>query len=88
MSSLTGPCANQLAVVDDHDLVDELLHLPSTWLEMKTVFPSAGERPQEVAESSGSPSGSEPVGGLVEDQQIRLAEQRAGNTQPLAHTEQ
>ena len=58
----------------------------STWLEMKTVPPSAANGAQEVAEPA-DPLGIEPVRRLVEHQQARLAQQRARDAQPLAHAE-
>ena len=58
----------------------------STWLETSTVRPSAGHAAQEVAQPADALR-VEAVGGLVEDQHARVAEQRRRQPEPLAHAE-
>ena len=56
----------------------------STWLDTSTVRPSAALRPQEVAQPPDA-LGVQAVGGLVEDEDLGVAEQRRGEREPLAH---
>ena len=58
----------------------------STWLETSTVRPSRGQ-PRRKSRSQRMPCGIEAVGGLVEDEHPRVAEQRGGEPEPLAHAE-
>ena len=52
--------------------------------ERNTVRPSADERADHLAELEDA-GGVEPVGRLVEDQQLGVGEQAAGDSEPLAH---
>ena len=56
----------------------------SRWLDTSTARPCAGLVAQQPAHPA-DPGRVEPVGGLVEDQHLRVAEQRGGDRQPLAH---
>ena len=58
----------------------------STWLESSTVRPSAARSAQEVAQPADA-LGVEAVGGLVEHEDPRIAEQRGGEAEPLGHAE-
>ena len=58
----------------------------STWLEIEHRATLRGERAQEVAQPAHALR-VEPVGGLVEDEQLRLAEQRRREPESLAHAE-
>ena len=58
----------------------------STWLEIEHRPPVGGERAQEVAQPAHALR-VEPVGRLVEDQQLRVAEQRRREPEPLPHPE-
>ena len=58
----------------------------STWLETRTVLPPAANERRNVAQPADA-LGVEPVRGLVEDQQLRVAEQRRREPEPLAHAE-
>ena len=58
----------------------------STWLETSTARPSRGERAQEVAQPADALR-VEAVGGLVEHEHPRVAEQRRRQAEPLAHAE-
>ena len=58
----------------------------STWLETRTVLPSAAKLAQEVAQPADALR-IEPVRGLVEDQQLGVAEQRSSKSEPLPHPE-
>ena len=51
---------------------------------MSTVRPSCGEVAQEAAQPADA-LGVEAVGRLVEDEDARVAEQRGGQAEPLAH---
>ena len=56
----------------------------STWLETSTVRPSDGGAAQEVAQPADALR-VQAVGGLVEDEDLGVAEQRGGEAQALAH---
>ena len=59
---------------------------PIRWLDTKTVPPRVGE----VAQVGAQPADAvrvETVGRLVEQQHLRVAEQRAGQSEPLTHAE-
>ena len=58
----------------------------STWLESSTVRALGGEAAQEVAQPADA-LGVEPVGGLVEHEDARVAEQRGREAEPLGHAE-
>ena len=57
-----------------------------TWLETKNGLPLRGEPPQELAQPANALR-IEPVRGLVEDQELRVAEERGGEAETLAHAE-
>ena len=54
--------------------------------ETKIVLPSPGERAQQVADPADA-LGVEAVRRLVQDQRLRVAEQRRRDAEPLAHAE-
>ena len=56
----------------------------SRWLDSTTVVPCAAKLPQQRAHLADA-AGVEAVGGLVEEQQLRLAQQRRGDAEPLPH---
>ena len=56
------------------------------WLDTNTVPPALGEAAEVVAEPADA-VGVEAVGRLVEQQDLRVAEQRAGQGQTLPHAE-
>ena len=58
----------------------------SRWLETSTVVPSSRERPDQLPHLARA-LGVEPVGRLVEHQQVLGGEQRAGDREPLPHPE-
>ena len=72
--------------VDDHDLVGELCDLRENVAGDENRAAAPGEGAQEVAQPADS-FRIEPVRRLVEDEQLRVAEQRAGDAQALAHAE-
>ena len=77
---------DELSAVDDHDLVGDLLDLGSTWLETRIVLPcEASER--RSSRSQRMPCGSRPFAGSSRIEHLRVAEQRSGEAQPLAHAE-
>ena len=59
---------------------------PIRWLESSTVRPPLAERADERAHL-GHAGRVEPVGRLVEDQQLRVLEQRGGDAEPLLHAQ-
>ena len=77
---------DELAVVDDQHLVDRLRDLGEHVAGDEHRAPPRGERAQEVAQPAHALR-VEAVGGLVEDQQLRVAEQRRREPQPLAHAQ-
>ena len=56
------------------------------WLDTKTVPPRVGEVAQVVAQPADA-VGVEAVGRLVEQEHLRVAEQRGGQSEALAHAE-
>ena len=74
------------AAVDDHDLVRHLLDLRQDVAGDENRLTVRGKRAEEVAQPANSLR-VEPVRGLVEHQQLRIAEQRARDAQPLPHPE-
>ena len=58
----------------------------SRWLETNTVLPRGGEAPQRLAHRHDA-GRVEAVRGLVEQEQLRVAEQRAGDPEPLLHAQ-
>ena len=74
------------AAVDDQDLVDGLRDLGQDVARDEHGAPAGRERAQEVAQPAHA-LGVEPVRRLVEHEQLRLAEQRRREPEPLAHAE-
>ena len=74
------------AVVDDHDPVDRLLHLGEHVAGDEHAAAARREGAQEVAQPA-HPLGVEAVRRLVEDEQLRLAEQRRREPEALPHPE-
>ena len=74
----------ELPVRDDHGVVDGLGHLGQQVRRHQDGAPLAGQVAHEVAQP-GDALGVESVGGLVEDQDVGVADQRAGQFQPLPH---
>ena len=72
--------------MDDQDLVDELLNLREHVAGDEHRLALGGERTQEVTQPA-DPFGVEAVRGLVQDQDLGVAEQRARDAQALAHPE-
>ena len=77
---------DQPAVVDDHDLVDGLGDLREHVAGEQHGAPLGRQAAQEVAQPADA-LGVEPVGGLVEHEDPRVAEQRGGEAEPLGHAE-
>ena len=76
----------QPAVGDDHDVVDGLLDLREVVAGDEHGAAASGVVAQEVAQPADALR-VEPVGGLVENEDLRVAEQRGGQAEPLAHAE-
>ena len=74
------------AAVDDQHLVDGLGDLGEDVARDQHGAALGGERAQEVAQPA-HPLRVEAVGGLVEDEQLGVAEQRRREPEPLAHPE-
>src|SRR5579875_327892 len=74
------------AVGDDHEPVGDRLDLVEQVGGEQHGAPTAGEVTQQSAHPA-HPLGIQAVGRLVEDQQLRVAEQGVGDPQPLAHAE-
>ena len=77
---------DELAAVDHHDVVDRLRHLGQHVAGDEHRAALGGHAAQEVAQPADALR-IEAVGGLVEDQHLRVAEQRGGEPEPLAHAE-
>ena len=75
---------DQLAAVDDHDLVRELGHLAKHVARDEDRPAPAGERAQEVSQPA-DPFGIKTVRRLVQHQQLGLTEQSGGHAQALSH---
>ena len=81
------PARDELAAVDDHDLVGDLLELgEDVARDQDRAALGPPGRPQEVAEPADA-CRVEPVGGLVEHEHLGVAEQRRGQAEPLPHPE-
>ena len=74
------------APVDDHDLVDGLRDLGEDVARDEHRAALGRERAEEVAEPA-DPLRVEPVRRLVEDEHLRVAEERGREPEPLAHPE-
>ena len=77
---------HELALGDDQDVVDGLGDLGQDVARHEHRAPALRVAAQEVAEPAHA-LGIEAVRGLVEDQQVGVAEQRAREPEPLAHAE-
>jgi hypothetical protein len=77
---------DQLSAVDDHDLVAQLGDLCEHVARDEHGSAAVGEGAQEVPQPP-NPLGIEPVRGLVEHEQLGLAEQSGGHAQALPHPE-
>ena len=73
-------------VADDHDPVGDGLDLGQQVRGEQHGAAAVGEAPQQPAHPAHA-LGIEAVGGLVEDQDLRVAEQRVGEAEALAHAE-
>jgi len=80
------PLGDQAAATEDQDRVDGLSDLGEDVAADQHRSPGLRERAQEGAEPVHA-GRIEAVRGLVEDQQLRIAEQRGGQPQALAHPE-
>ena len=76
----------QPPVGDDHHVVDGLCHFGQQVGGDQHGLALSGQVAHEVAEP-GDPLGVQAVGGLVEDEDARVADQRAGQFEALAHAE-
>jgi hypothetical protein len=74
------------ALADDDHLVGDQLDLVEQVARQQDGAAARGVRAQQVAHPADA-GRVEPVGGLVEDQHGRVAEQGVGDPQPLAHAE-
>ncbi len=77
-----GP--DQPAAGQDHDVVDGLLDLGQD-VAGHQDRPTLGRAVAQEAAQPGDPLRVQPVGRLVQDQDRRVAEQRAGQAEPLPH---
>jgi hypothetical protein len=75
---------DQLAAVDDHDLVDGLRHLGEHVARDQDRPALARERPEEVAEPADALR-VEAVRRLVQDEHLGIAEERGGQAEALPH---
>jgi hypothetical protein len=73
-----------LPTVDDGNLVADLLHLVEEVGGQEHRSTLRDEAADHVAELVNA-GGIEPVGRLIQDQELRVCEQAARNTEPLAH---
>jgi hypothetical protein len=80
------PLRHELAVADHDDLVDRLGHLGQHVARDQDRAAVGGLGAQEVAQPAYALR-VEAVGGLVEHERARVAQQRPGQAQPLAHAE-
>ena len=77
---------DDLAVADHDEVVGDHLDLAQQVRGEQHRAGAVGEVAQQLAHPE-DPLGIEPVGGLVEDQDARLADQRLGDAEALAHAE-
>ena len=81
-----GALDQQPAAGDDADPVADLLHLAEQVAGQQHGLPAGGEVDESRAHV-GHAGRVQPVGRLVEDQQVRVAEQRRGHAEALLHAE-
>ena len=75
---------DELAAADDEQVVGRVFHLRHQVAGDEDRTPLGGERLHQVPDPHDA-LGVEPVDWLVEHEDLRIAEQRAGDAEPLAH---
>ena len=75
---------DDLSARDDRDAIAQLLDLAHEMAREQNGHPLVCQRPHESAHVAHA-GGIEPGSGLVEQQQLRLAEERSCDTEALAH---
>ena len=81
------PFKQYMAVVDDADLLDHLLHLAQKMArDQHRRVRGSGHVPDERAHLLNA-RGVQPVRRFVQNQQLRAAQQRHGNAEPLLHAQ-
>ena len=80
------PLADERAAADDSDAVANLLHLGHQVAGEENGAAAASEPANERAHV-GHARGIHPVGGLVEDQELGVLQQRGGHSEALLHPE-
>ncbi|GHJ24602.1 hypothetical protein TPA0909_62160 [Streptomyces albus] len=81
-----GHVGHQLSAPDDDEVVGRLCHLAHQVAGDEDSAPFTRQTPHQVADPQDA-LGVEPVDGLVEEQHLRVAEQRRRDAEPLAHAE-
>ena len=81
---LDRPLGDDPAVGDDDDVIDDVVGLGQHVARDEHRLALRGEVAQEGPQPSDA-FGVQAVGGLVEDDDVRVGEQRCGETEPLAH---
>ena len=81
-----GALGDDAAVADEHEVVGDDLDLVQQVRGQQDGPALVGVRPEQVAHPADA-GRVEPVGRLVEDQHLGLADQRGGDAEPLAHAE-
>ena len=84
MKSPTGRLGQHATLADDNDLLDRLRDLCQHVAREQDRAAGGREVAQRVTQPADA-VGVEPVGRLVEDQDLGVAEQRAGEAEALAH---
>ena len=77
---------DQPTATDHHQLVGHQRHLRQQMAADEHRLALSGQVGQDVADPADA-LGVEPVAGLVEDHGVRIAEQHAGDPEPLSHAE-
>ena len=83
---LHSPLRHEPPAVDDDDLVRRLCDLGENVTRDEHGSPLGGLRAQEVPDPA-DPFGVEPVRGLVEHEDVRVAEESGGEREALSHAE-
>ena len=83
---LLGALGDDPALTDQDQVVGDLLHLVEQVGGEQHGAAALGVLPEQAAHPV-DPGRVEAVGGLVEDQDARVAEERVGDAEPLAHAE-
>ncbi len=81
-----GALGDELTGGDDDQVVGEEFHLGEQMAGDQDGASLGGEGLEEIAHPADA-LGVQSVGRLVEDQNLRIADQRGGDAEPLAHTE-